>query len=315
METIIQPIDTKLIESELTEDKFQRKTNNGNKEIYIITHHNSPNIMLEIGRLRELSFRDAGGGTGKSIDVDEFDSYEVPYQQLIVWSPEDKEIIGGYRFINGKDIRIDAEGQPYCATAELFHFSKNFNNEYLPYTIELGRSWVQPKYQPTYNIRKGIFSLDNLWDGLGAITLDYPEMKYFFGKITMYPRFNITARDMILFFLKKYFNDNENLVYPHEPLNIITDIEELNNTFNSGSYDEDYRILMKNVRRFNESIPPLVNAYMNLSSTMKTFGTAINHNFGKVEETGILITIDDIYDIKKHRHIATYKKPDTSRCQ
>ncbi len=315
METIIQPIDTKLIENELTEDKFQRKTNNGNKEIYIVTHHNSPNIMLEIGRLRELSFRDAGGGTGKSIDVDEFDSYEMPYQQLIVWSPEDKEIIGGYRFINGKDIRINSDGQPYCATAELFHFSQIFNNEYLPYTIELGRSWVQPKYQPTYNIRKGIFSLDNLWDGLGAITLDYPEMKYFFGKITMYPRFNITARDMILFFLKKYFNDNENLVYPHEPLAIITDLEELNNTFNSGSYDEDYRILMKNVRRFNESIPPLVNAYMNLSSTMKTFGTAINHSFGKVEETGILITIDDIYDIKKHRHIATYKKTDISKCQ
>lgn len=308
METIIQAIDTKLIEKELTEERFLRKTNNGNKEIYIINHHNSPNIMLEIGRLRELSFRDAGGGTGKAIDIDEFDTCEVPYEQLLVWSPEDKEIIGGYRFIDGKNIKIQENGEPYSATAELFHFSEKFNKEYLPYTVELGRSWVQPKYQPTYNIRKGIFSLDNLWDGLGAITLDYPEMKYFFGKITMYPRFNITARDMILFFLKKYFPDTENMVYPHEPLNIVTDIEELNNTFNSGSYDEDYRILMKNVRRFNESIPPLVNAYMNLSSTMKSFGTAINHNFGKVEETGILITINDIYDIKKHRHIATYKK-------
>lgn len=308
MEAIIQPIDPKLIESELTEKTFLRKTNNGNKEIYIINHKESPNIMLEIGRLREISFRDAGGGTGKPIDIDEFDTNETPYQQLLVWSPEDKEIIGGYRFINGKDIKIDDKGDAYCATAELFHFSELFIKEYLPYTIELGRSWVQPKYQPTYNIRKGLFSLDNLWDGLGAITLDYPEMKYFFGKITMYPRFNITARDMILFFLKKYFPDKENMVYPHEPLNIITDIEELNNTFNTGSYDEDYRILMKNVRRFNESIPPLVNAYMNLSSTMKSFGTAINHNFGKVEETGILITINDIYDIKKHRHIATYKK-------
>ncbi len=308
MEAIIQAIDTKLIESELTEDKFLRKTNNGNKEIYIINHHNSPNIMLEIGRLRELSFRDAGGGTGKSIDIDEFDTCEIPYQQLLVWSPEDREIIGGYRFINGKDIKFDKNGKPYSATAELFHFSDIFNKDYLPFTIELGRSWVQPKYQPTYNIRKGLFSLDNLWDGLGAITLDYPEMKYFFGKITMYPRFNITARDMILFFLKKYFSDPLNLVYPHEALNIVTDIDELNNTFNSGNYEEDYRILMKNVRRYNESIPPLVNAYMNLSSTMKSFGTAINHHFGKVEETGILITIDDIYDIKKHRHIATYKK-------
>ena len=310
MKNIIPPIEKSLIKKEMTENKFLRKTNNGNKEIYIITAHDSPNIMLEIGRLRELSFRDAGGGTGKEIDIDEYDTAEVPYQQLFVWSPEDQEIIGGYRFINGDKIKFDNRGNPFSATAELFHFSEQFTLEYLPYTIELGRSWVQPNYQPTYNIRKGIFSLDNLWDGLGAITLEYPEMKYFFGKITMYPRFNITARDMILFFLKKYFPDPENLVYPHEALNlnIITDIIELNNTFYTKNYDEDYRILMKNVRRFNEAIPPLVNAYMNLSSTMKTFGTAINHHFGEVEETGILVTINDIYDIKKHRHIATYQK-------
>ncbi|MEI6695525.1 MAG: GNAT family N-acetyltransferase [Bacteroidota bacterium] len=308
MKNIISPIDKRLIKNELTEDKFLRKTNNGNKEIYIVTHHNSPNIMLEIGRLRELSFRDAGGGTGKEVDIDEYDTSEVPYQQLLVWNPEDQEIIGGYRFINGDKIKFDKNGAPFSATAELFQFSDHFNREYLPYTIELGRSWVQPNYQPTYNIRKGLFSLDNLWDGLGAITLEYPEMKYFFGKITMYPRFNITARDMILFFLKKYFPDPENLVYPHQALNLVTDIEELNSTFHENNYDEDYRILMKNVRRFNESIPPLVNAYMNLSSTMKTFGTAINHHFGEVEETGILVTINDIYDIKKHRHIATYKK-------
>ena len=308
MKNILAPIDKSLVKKELTEDKFLRKTNNGNKEIYIVTHHNSPNIMLEIGRLREVSFRDAGGGTGKEVDIDEYDTSEVPYQQLLVWSPEDEEIIGGYRFINGDQIKFDSHGKPFSATAELFKFSDHFVRDYLPYTIELGRSWVQPNYQPTYNIRKGIFSLDNLWDGLGAITLEYPKMKYFFGKITMYPRFNITARDMILFFLKKYFPDPENLVYPHNALSIITDIDELNSTFNSNNYDEDYRILMKNVRRFNESIPPLVNAYMNLSSTMKTFGTAINHHFGEVEETGILVTINDIYDIKKHRHIATYQK-------
>jgi hypothetical protein len=308
MENIIAAIDKKLLKSELTKNRFLRKTNNGNKEIYIVTHHNAPNTMLEIGRLRELSFRDAGGGTGKEVDIDEYDICENPYKQLLVWNPEEEEIIGGYRFINGNEIKFDSEGEPFSATAELFHFSERFNREYLPYTIELGRSWVQPNYQPTYNIRKGIFSLDNLWDGLGAITLEYPDMKYFFGKITMYPRFNITARDMILFFLKKYFPDNENLVYPHKALNIITDTEELRNTFSANNYDEDYRILMKNVRRFNESIPPLVNAYMNLSSTMKTFGTAINHHFGEVEETGILVTINDIYDIKKHRHIATYHK-------
>jgi len=308
MESIIQPIDREKIISELTPERFLRKTNYGNKEIYIVNHQNSPNIMLEIGRLREISFRDAGGGTGKEIDIDEYDTCKKPYEQLIVWSPEDKEIIGGYRFINGADMDFLPNGQPFSATAELFKFSEKFIKEYLPFTIELGRSWVQPNFQPTYNIRKGIFSLDNLWDGLGAITLNYPEIKYFFGKITMYPRFNITARDMILFFLHKYFPDNENLVFPYKPVNVSTDIEELKNIFTANNYDEDYKILMKNVRRLNENIPPLVNSYMNLSPTMKTFGTAINYHFGNVEETGILVTINDIYDIKKHRHIATYKK-------
>jgi len=308
MESIIQPIGREKIILELTPEKFLRKTNYGNKEIYIVNHQNSPNVMLEIGRLREISFRDAGGGTGKEVDIDEYDICEKPYQQLIVWSPEDKEIIGGYRFINGADLEFLPDGQPFSATAELFKFSDKFIKEYLPFTIELGRSWVQPNFQPTYNIRKGIFSLDNLWDGLGAITLNYPEIKYFFGKITMYPRFNITARDIILFFLHKHFPDYEGLVYPHQPLLLVTDVEELKKIFISDNYDDDYKILMKNVRRLNENIPPLVNSYMNLSPTMKTFGTAINPHFGNVEETGILVTINDIYDIKKHRHIATYQK-------
>jgi hypothetical protein len=302
----IPPVDRNLLESELSPAKFLRPTNNGNKEIYIFSHHDSPNLMQEIGRLREISFRDAGGGTGLELDLDEFDLSEDPYKQLIVWSPQDREIVGGYRFIEGSLIPL-IDGQPHCATAELFHFSDRFLEEYLPHMIELGRSFVQPAFQPTFNIRKGMYSLDNLWDGLGALTIDFPEIKYFFGKITMYPRFNILARDMILYFLDKYFADREKLVTPIHALDLVTDMQELEDIFTSNSYDEDYKTLMKNVRRLNENIPPLVNAYMNLSPTMKVYGTAINHSFGEVEETGILITIDDIYDFKKERHVADYE--------
>lgn len=306
MENIIPPVPKDKILAELTQEKFLRTTNNGNKEIYVFNHHDSPNLMMELGRLREISFREAGGGTGKETDLDEFDLSDDPYKQLIVWSPEDLEIVGGYRFIEGNKIPL-VDGQPHCAVAELFHFGEKFLQEYLPYTIELGRSFVQPNFQPTSNIRKGMYSLDNLWDGLGALTIDYPQIKYFFGKITMYPRFNTTARDMILFFLNKYFADSEKLVTPFEPLELETDIQELESVFTSESYEEDYKTLTKNVRAFNENIPPLVNAYMNLSSTMKVYGTAINHTFGEVEETGILISIADIYDIKKERHIVGYE--------
>lgn len=308
MEKIIDPIDVGLIQKELNQDRFLRYTNNGKNEIYIVNWRNAPNTLLEIGRLREITFRDAGGGTGKSVDLDEFDTCENPYEQLIVWNPEDKEIVGGYRFMMCNHVNFDEYNQPKLATSEIFHFSDKFIKEYLNYTIELGRSFVQPNYQPTVDFRKGMYSLDNLWDGLGAIIIDNPNLKYFFGKITMYPHFDKMARDLILFFLNKYFKDDEQLVYPKEPLSIETPISLLQSILSANSYKDDYRILIQEVRKCKENIPPLVNAYMNLSATMRCFGTAINPFFGNVEETAILIAIADIYDIKKERHLNSYVK-------
>ncbi len=308
MKAIIPKVNKSLLEAELTESKFVRNTNYGNNKIYILSYHDSPMVMREIGRLRELSFRNSGGGTGKQIDIDHFDTDKICFKQLIVWEPEDKEIVGGYRFIHCKDLSDNKGKKLQTPTSRLFNYSEKFIKEYLPYTIELGRSFVQPIYQLSNNSRKGIYSLDNLWDGLGAIIVDNPDVKYFFGKITMYPNLNPLARDMILYFLKKYFPDNEKLVYPFKPLKIKTDLKKLENIFNGYNYDEDYKILIRNVRNLKENIPPLVNAYISLSSTMKTFGTTINTHFGNVEETGIIINISDIYNIKKDRHVLTYKK-------
>ncbi|MCW3084299.1 MAG: hemolysin [Bacteroidetes bacterium] len=307
MEAIIEPVDRKLLASELTPERFVRDTNNGDNEIYIITHHDSPNVMREIGRLREYTFRNAGGGTGHEIDIDEFDIADAPYKQLIVWNPEEKEIVGGYRFIKLKDAPV-INGIVHVATTGLFHFSKAFMEKYVPETIELGRSFVQPKFQPSVDNRKGLFSLDNLWDGLGAIVVDNPDSKHFFGKVTMYTDFNVAARDMILAFMNYFFPDNENLVTPLEPLSLKTDVSPFLKSIEGLSYKDAHRILGQNVRDLGEHIPPLVNAYMNLSATMKTFGTSINSHFGEVEETGILVTIADIYDTKKERHLASYKK-------
>jgi hypothetical protein len=309
MESIIPRIDRSLIENELTKDLFVRPTNFGENEIYILNSQNSPHTMQEIGRLREFSFRQAGGGTGKSTDIDEFDTSNHSYEQLIVWDPLDKEIVGGYRFINCRNVNFDSNGLPHIATAELFNFSTKFLTDFLPNTIELGRSFVQPDYQPMVNSRKGFFSLDNLWDGLGALVIDHPDVKYFFGKVTMYPQFNQMARDLIMFFLSKYFPDNDKLVTPIIPLEIETPVNELEKVFSGGTYDADNKILTQTLRNnYNENIPPLVNAYMNLTSTMRNFGTAINPGFGSVQETGILVTIADIYESKKERHLASYHK-------
>lgn len=308
MKEIIPPVDKKLLEQELTEDKFIRYTNHKSNEIYIVTNSNSPNVIREIGRLREITFRRAGGGTGEDIDIDEYDFSSAPYKQLIVWDPKEREIVGGYRFIRCGDAVKDENGEYMLATAHLFKYSDIFEKYYMPYTIELGRSFVQPHYQPMNDPRKGLYALDNIWDGLGAIAIDNPDIRYFFGKVTMYLNFNQEARDLILYFLHKYFPDMENLVTPKFPRGIQTDIRDLMAIFTGNSYQEDYKILSQNVRRLNETIPPLVNAYMNLSPSMLTFGTALNDTFGDVEETGILVTISDIYDMKKDRHLHTYKK-------
>ncbi|WP_165023770.1 GNAT family N-acetyltransferase [Dysgonomonas sp. ZJ279] len=310
---IIPPIDRDLLKAELSRDKFLRKTNKAHNEIYIITHHNSPNVMQEIGRLREIAFRYYGGGTGKPVDLDEYDIMDNPYKQLIVWNPEAEEIIGGYRFICGPDIRFDENGEPILATSHLFHFSKKFIDEYLPYTFELGRSFVTLEYQSTLAGSKGIFALDNLWDGLGALSVADPSMKYFFGKVTMYDTYNTQARDMILYFMNLYFPDMEKLVWPKHALHITSDKRKLSRMFTGESFKADYRLLNTSVRKFGLNIPPLVNAYMSLSPQMKVFGTAVNETFGNVEETGILINKDEILEDKKKRHIESYLRDKPSK--
>ncbi|HEY3370802.1 MAG TPA: GNAT family N-acetyltransferase [Prolixibacteraceae bacterium] len=306
MKDIIAPVSKERLVAELTPDKLMRKTNKGDNEIYIITHQDSPNVMLEIGRVRELTFRDAGGGIGEEVDIDHYDVCSDPYKQLIVWDPQALEIIGGYRYILCNHLPVDENGIVQLATTQLFNFSDKFIKEYLPYTLELGRSFVQPHYQSSKAGAKALFALDNLWDGLGALIVDHPEIKYFFGKVTMYTHFHTKARNLILYFFMKYFNDTENLVTPFHPLDLGINLEEMELIFDGGSYKEDYKILSQKVREFGENIPPLINSYMNLSPSMKTFGTVINHHFGNVEETAIILTISDIYEAKKDRHIETY---------
>ena len=311
MEPIIEPVDKKLLKQELTDSKFLRHTNYGNNEIYVVTYHDSPNLMREIGRLREITFRDAGGGTGKSIDIDSYDTNDKPYKQLIVWDPSTEEISGGYRYYVCDDLSYDENGNINLATTGLFKFSEKFITEYLPSTIELGRSFVVPNYQSSRIKKKALYALDNLWDGLGALVIDHPQIERFFGKVTMYKHFDQKARDMILYFLNKYFYDEEGLMRPYEPLDILTDHKELDKVFVGNDLKKDYKILSKEVRKQNENVPPLLNAYINLSPTMKTFGTAINHHFGEVEETGIMVTIDDIYLNKKSRHLDSYLNTST----
>jgi hypothetical protein len=304
IEPIIDRVDRALIHQELTSERMARRTRKGGNEIYIINQHNAPHTVREIGRLREVSFRAAGGGTKRSVDLDDYDTRALCYEQLIVWSPEDQEIIGGYRFIDCAMVIASGEQPLPMSTSHYFEFSDTFIADYLPQTIELGRSWVQPMFQPSTNPRKGLYALDNIWDGLGVLTVVYPNLKYFFGKVTMYPEYDKACKDFLLYFMEHYFPDKENLVHPIHPRFNDGNLEEFQRMLEGLDFKDGFKVLNSYVRSRGENIPPLVNIYMHLSPTMKTFGTAVNPDFGGVEETGIMVTIADIYDDKKERHVA-----------
>ena len=146
MEEIIEPISKEILKAELTDDKQLRMTNKSNNQIYIITHHDSPNVMREIGRLREIAFRAAGGGTGLSLDIDEFDTMENAYKQLSFWNPDAEEILGGYRYILGTDVKYDEKGAPILATSHMFNFSEDFINNYLECAVSPDTPFM-PKFE------------------------------------------------------------------------------------------------------------------------------------------------------------------------
>jgi hypothetical protein len=304
MEKVIQAVDRDLIKRELTPDKFIGKTRKGDNMIFEVTAEDSPFTMREIGRLREISFRLGGGGTGKACDIDEFDTDpHNAYKQLLVWDSDNQEIIGGYRYIVCSALPTEK-----MATTEILTFSEKFKKEYLPWTIELGRSFIQPNYQSANIRRKSIYALDNLWDGLGALVAKYENIKYFFGKVTMYTGYNSRARNTLLCFLHKYFPDPDRLVTAYKPLQGIAEDPYINSLFDGLEYKDALKVMQRELKANGENVPPLIHSYMNLSPSMKVFETAINDFFGGVEETGILIKISDIYPEKIDRHVKPIRR-------
>ncbi len=309
MEKIIDPVSVDLLKAELTPDKKLCDTNKGGNEIYVVDCLDAPNVVREIGRLREIAFRDSGGGTGQPLDLDAFDlETDRLYKQLVIWDPDASAILGGYRYILGPDMIFDEEGQPILASSHLFHFSDTFIKDYLPRTIELGRSFVTPEYQSSKAGAKAIFALDNLWDGLGALMLQHPRMLYYFGKMTVYPDYDKSSLALLLRFLAKHFPDPDALITPKKAYRVKVDGRLLDLILKDMDYKQDYRNLKESVRRLGTGIPPLVNSYMNSSPTMKVFGSCINDEFFDAIETGILVNFEEMYAEKRDRHKEPYLK-------
>lgn len=311
MKEIIEAVRPELIEGEIGSSTLLRKTNKAGNEVHLVTAHTAPNTMREIGRLRELSFRLGGGGCGEEIDVDEFDFLPEPYGQLIVWNPDAREIIGGYRFIQGTKVQFDADGQPHMAINHIFTQSQEFISNYLPYTLEMGRAFVQPKYQSVKGGLKSLFALDNLWDGIGSLVAEMPHLRYLIGKVTIYSNTEVLARDAMVYYLNRYFREEKSLLVPRdEYLPDLSRNSQILQTINGDDYKSDFKSLNSLVRGCNACVPPLIHAYIDLSPSLKTFGTVFDPSFGDIYDTGMMITLADIYEIKRERYIATYLKND-----
>lgn len=309
MQPIIPPVNPSLIENELDENHFVRQTNKAGNKVYIFRANEAPNTMREVARLRELSFRQGGGGSGNEMDIDRFDTMDFPYGQLIVWNPDEREIIGGYRYRYGKNAKLLPDGQPDMAIGHIFVQSDKFIKEYLPYTLEMGRAFVQPKYQSIKGGIKSLYALDNLWDGIGALVASIPDLKYLIGKVTIYSTTKTQARKAMIYYFNHYFCDKQQLLIPRQP-EIFTDddLQWLTSIIQGDDYKTDFKNLNRFVRSLGECIPPLLHAYLDLSPTLCTFGTVFDSDFGDIYDTGLMITLNDVYQIKKERYIASYLK-------
>ena len=300
MKPIIPEVETALLEREL-EGHLLRPSNKADNLIYDITSHECPNVMREIARLREISYRDGGGATGQEMDIDEMDTMAKPYHQLIVWDPNNKQIIGGYRYLFGHEAEI-RDGQPFITSAHLFHYSERFIRDYLPNTIEFGRAFVQPMYQKREMGVKALFALDNIWDGIGAVMHNNPNIRWMIGKVTIYPDYNQTARELIYAYLNRYHKGEEGLFEPYHRL----PIRQIAMPFEGEDKQENYHILQRAVREQGTVIPPMFSAYLNLTNDLQFFGNAINDELANVYETGIMVDLDTVYQEKKERYIAPY---------
>ncbi|MGM5481554.1 MAG: GNAT family N-acetyltransferase [Nanobdellota archaeon] len=313
---IIDPVDKSLLEKEINDSTFCRMSSrNNDKELHILDplKHDLSYSLGEIGRLREHSFRAVGGGTGQSSDVDHFDyDPEHPYKQLIVWDPAEKEILGGYRFINGKDVPKE-HAQDFLASGIVFNLANTFKDKYLHDIIELGRSWVHPDYIIKHGEKGlGSFMLNNLFDGLSTLIVD-EKPKYFFGKVTLYPSEDMAyfhQRNAMMNILSKHrsLEDKRPLLFAKQTVDNPPDAEKFRRISNpENSFTEDYLRYRKiTEKEGHDYMPPLLHTYLKISDDLKYLGIGQNEGFGNTEEVAILVPVDSVKPKYINKRIETY---------
>lgn len=305
MEKIIEPVKREKLITELKFCKLIKQTFRRGNEIYSFTNTDAPSLMVEVGRLREKAFRSIGCGTGDILDLDDYDFGNGAYRQLIVWNPRDQEIVGGYRYAVGSNYLQRTERLSMC---HYFRYSRKFTADYLPFSIELGRAWVNPSHRLSSSVSNSIFALDNLWEGIGAIIAENKDVRYLYGKVTIPENYNPIACILLTWFLNHYFKRKSNLMSPRKPVTSPQVLAIAGEKVTGTNPEKDYKIIANYIRSQDVVVPPLISAYLKLAQRIIVFGTTSNPELGNAFETGILIAIKDIYPEKHERYICPVQK-------
>jgi len=292
---IILPVNRKKIKKELQLAKILGSTIDG-KKILLTDFAGSPEVVKEIARLRELTFRKVGEGTGKKLDIDEYDKH---YKHLVLWDEDELEIVGAYRIgICGEILK--SYGTQGLYTSSLFNFSGEFVKKYLPDAIELGRSFIQKKYWNTN-------ALDYLWQGIGAFLKFNSNTKYMIGPVSISNHYPDEAKQMLIYFYKKWFDNPNNLVKAKSPFTISSkNLVECISLLNSNERKEDFRKLKVLIKNYGFTVPPLYKHYTDLCEPggVQFLDFGIDKDFENCIDGFIVVEIDKIKEAKKSRYIS-----------
>ena len=289
---IAHPVSRIDLLNELKKSKLLGQTNDG-KKIYLYDYTEDSIVLKELGRLRELSFRKVGEGVNKKRDTDKYDIY---YQHIILWDENDLEIVGSYR-IGESNFIFKNIGVKGFYSNELFKFNQEFS-PYLRNSIELGRSFVQPKYW-------GTRALDYLWYGIGAYLKNNPHIKYMFGPVSISATFPSIAKDMMIFYYSYYYGEKEALVEPKVPYTYSNNLLEITELFILDDKKKDFKFLRTTLSNIGFSIPTLYKQYSEITQDggVRFLGFNVDKTFSDCVDGLILLEVEKIKDSAKQRYI------------
>jgi hypothetical protein len=292
---VIHPVSARQLRSQLYNNDFIGQTTDG-KKIFLVEYEKSKDIIREIARLRELTFRKVGEGTGTKKDSDKFDKY---YKHIVLWDDNQLEIVGSYRLADGKSVLTKFNSDGFY-TSTLFKFNESFV-PLLFSAVELGRSFVQSKYWNS-------LALDYLWQGIGKYLSVNKNIRYLFGPVSLSNNYSSEAKDMIVYFFSKWFPPKRNFITPLNPFELSkSSVEKLNKIFNSDDYQKELVLLKNMLNNYGFTIPVLYKQYADLClpGGVQFLGFNIDLNFSNCIDALILVDLQYLKENKKRRYLNT----------